>query len=108
MRPTTFVDIYTNSSNPLDPDQDSSFDIMSASKVPCAIRRTTTFTTIKGETVPRKITSYVGRVSSEVEVQTSDRLRDTQTSLMYVVDEINYTQSSTKAPEKVLVLRRVN
>lgn len=108
MRPTTFVDIYTNSSNPLDPDENQSFDIKSASKVPCAIRRTTTFTTIVGELTPRKITSYAGRVSSQVNVKANDRLRDLNTGLMYVVDEINFTQSSVKAAEKTLVLRRVN
>ncbi len=107
-RPTTFVDIYTGSHNPLDPDQDTTYDIKSASRVPCGIRITTTFTTIVGELVPRKITSYAGRLSSEVDVRVNDRLRDLDTGLMYVVDEINEKQSSVRATDKTLVLRRVN
>lgn len=106
MRPTTYVEIYRTTAT-LDPDEDQAMEIKSAAKVPASIRRSSVFTTIKGETIPRRVTVYAGRVRADVDVRVDDRLKDSS-GVFYVVEEVNSTYSSVVAADKTLLLKRVS
>ncbi len=85
--PNTKVNVYRGS-NALDPDEETDYSTAVASNVEALIQEQQQTSSKKNSTAPRTLRQAYGRVLTSVGVQRNDRLKDNNTGIVWVVEEV--------------------
>jgi hypothetical protein len=106
---TTKVSILRGTdTNEFEDEVDDNNVIPAASGVVAAIAERTRRVYLPSEGATRVVRTYSGQIGHEVDIRKGDRLRDENTSVVYLVEEISEPVNPANQPDYELQLSRTN